>query len=264
MVDFYTGTIVPWAVRYAPQDFQGCTGQLLQLNQYQALYSLVGIFFGGDGRSTFGLPNLVNRVMLGSTSLGTSSAVPGPNAVNGATGGFFHPQMNVTTSGQFTLNANQIPGHTHPATFAATTASVPVTVSAPSGIMNVTIPVGTTTPSNGPPQPLTGNVSLMNATAGANLRGLYTTGAPGPTVSLAGVTATGTPGGTFTGNVTTVTGGNVTVSQNTGGSAVSFTANGATTVVSGSTSGNMGLPLPPYQAIGFMIAVQGIYPVNPN
>lgn len=50
---------------FAPRGFALCNGQLLAINQYQALFSLFGTTFGGDGRTNFGLPNLQGRASLG-------------------------------------------------------------------------------------------------------------------------------------------------------------------------------------------------------
>jgi microcystin-dependent protein len=52
------------AFGFAPRGWAQCAGQLLPVNQNQALFSLLGTTFGGDGRTTFGLPNL-----LGSTAI---------------------------------------------------------------------------------------------------------------------------------------------------------------------------------------------------
>jgi microcystin-dependent protein len=49
---------------YAPRGWAFCNGQLLPLNQNQALYSLLGTTFGGDGRVNFGLPNLQGRTPI--------------------------------------------------------------------------------------------------------------------------------------------------------------------------------------------------------
>jgi len=58
----YIGQIqlVPYQ-RYAPQDWMWCEGQMLNVAQHQALFSLIGNTFGGDGRLTFGLPNLKGK-----------------------------------------------------------------------------------------------------------------------------------------------------------------------------------------------------------
>src|SRR5213595_3965056 len=47
---------------FAPKGWALCNGQLLPINQNQALFSLLGTTYGGDGRVNFGLPNLISRV----------------------------------------------------------------------------------------------------------------------------------------------------------------------------------------------------------
>lgn len=49
---------------FVPERWLACQGQLLPINQYQALFSLLGISFGGDGHSTFGLPDLRDKAPL--------------------------------------------------------------------------------------------------------------------------------------------------------------------------------------------------------
>ncbi len=56
------GVIVAWAPNFAPRGWALCNGQLLQISQNQALFSILGTTFGGDGRETFGLPDLRGRV----------------------------------------------------------------------------------------------------------------------------------------------------------------------------------------------------------
>jgi microcystin-dependent protein len=57
-MDFYIGTIQLFPYNFVPMYWQLCNGVLLQIMQNQALFSLVGTTFGGDGRTTFALPNL--------------------------------------------------------------------------------------------------------------------------------------------------------------------------------------------------------------
>lgn len=57
-MDCYIGAIFLFAGNYAPQDFLLCEGQILPIQQYAALYSILGIQYGGDGSRTFALPNL--------------------------------------------------------------------------------------------------------------------------------------------------------------------------------------------------------------
>src|SRR5438876_3035424 len=60
---------------FAPKGWALCNGQLLPINQNQALFSLLGTTYGGDGRTTFGLPDLRGRapVHMGTVTLGEKS-----------------------------------------------------------------------------------------------------------------------------------------------------------------------------------------------
>lgn len=61
MSDGYTGEIRIFAGNFAPRGWALCDGQLLAISANQALFSLLGTTYGGDGRSTFGLPDLRGR-----------------------------------------------------------------------------------------------------------------------------------------------------------------------------------------------------------
>src|ERR1700728_4861548 len=65
MSDSYIGTIIAWAPNFAPLNWAFCDGSLLQINMYTALFSLLGTAYGGNGNTTFGLPDLRCRVPLG-------------------------------------------------------------------------------------------------------------------------------------------------------------------------------------------------------
>jgi microcystin-dependent protein len=93
MADPFLGEISPVAFPFAPKGWALCDGQLMQIQQNQALFSLLGTTYGGDGIRTFALPDLRGRVSVHS----------GPNYPLGATGG---------VEG-VTLNSNQIPAHSH-------------------------------------------------------------------------------------------------------------------------------------------------------
>ncbi len=60
--DPFIGEIIMFAGNFAPRGWAFCQGQLLPINQYQALFSILGTTYGGDGRYTFGLPDLRGRV----------------------------------------------------------------------------------------------------------------------------------------------------------------------------------------------------------
>ena len=57
-MDFYLAQIILFAGNFAPRGWMPCNGQLLQISQNTALFSLLGTNFGGDGQTTFALPNL--------------------------------------------------------------------------------------------------------------------------------------------------------------------------------------------------------------
>lgn len=57
-VDALIGTIMLFPYNFAPRGWMSCEGQILNITQYQALYALIGPTYGGDGRTTFAVPNL--------------------------------------------------------------------------------------------------------------------------------------------------------------------------------------------------------------
>lgn len=61
----YMGEIKLFSGNFAPRGWAKCEGQLLPINQNQALFSLLGITYGGDGRTTFALPDLRGRAAVG-------------------------------------------------------------------------------------------------------------------------------------------------------------------------------------------------------
>src|SRR2546428_10170614 len=92
---------------FAPKGWALCSGQLLPINQNQALFSLLGTTFGGDGRVNFGLPNLQGRVPIH----------VGGGHILGERGG----------EQAHTLSISEIPTHVHglQATSAAATVPLP-------------------------------------------------------------------------------------------------------------------------------------------
>lgn len=57
-MDVFIGTIMLFPYDFTPSGWMPCEGQMLNINQYQALYALIGVKFGGNGSTTFALPNL--------------------------------------------------------------------------------------------------------------------------------------------------------------------------------------------------------------
>lgn len=69
------GTIKLFAGNFAPKGYMLCNGALLNINQNQALFSILGNVYGGDGRTTFALPNLNGRSPVGAGTSNTGKSV---------------------------------------------------------------------------------------------------------------------------------------------------------------------------------------------
>ncbi|TSI05172.1 phage tail protein [Lysinibacillus sp. BW-2-10] len=98
MAEPFIGEIRPFAGKFAPKGWALCNGQLLPIIQNTALYSILGTMYGGDGKTTFALPNLQGRVVL---QQGTGPGLTG--RVQGQSGG----------SATETLITSQMPVHSH-------------------------------------------------------------------------------------------------------------------------------------------------------
>jgi microcystin-dependent protein len=118
----FIGQIMMVGFNFAPRGFATCDGQLLSIAQNTALFSLLGTTFGGDGRTTFGLPDLRGRVAV---HVGTG---PGLQLVTwGQVGG----------SNTNTLTVANLPAHNH-------AASATVTVKGTNARGNSELPEGNT------------------------------------------------------------------------------------------------------------------------
>jgi microcystin-dependent protein len=95
MAQPYVGEVRMFGGNFAPVGWMFCAGQLLAIAEYETLFNLIGTTYGGDGQSTFGLPDLRGRIPIHQ----------GSGYVVGQTGGVE----------QVTLTVNQMPNHTHPA-----------------------------------------------------------------------------------------------------------------------------------------------------
>ena len=64
-MEVFIGTIQPFAFNFAPRNWALCNGQIMSIAQNTALFSLLGTTYGGNGQTTFGLPNLQGRMPIG-------------------------------------------------------------------------------------------------------------------------------------------------------------------------------------------------------
>ncbi len=99
MSEPFVGEIKIFAGNFAPRGWAFCDGQLLAVSQNDALFSLLGTIYGGDGKTTFALPDLRGRAPV---HMGTG---PGLSA---------RKIGQKTGAEKVTLTLNQIPGHNHP------------------------------------------------------------------------------------------------------------------------------------------------------
>lgn len=108
MAQAYVGEIRMVGFNFAPQNWALCDGQLLSIAQNTALFALLGTFYGGNGQSTFGLPDLRGRVPISQgQGLGLS------NYVVGETGGVEGVTLTVTNmpSHNHLVNVNSQPAN---------------------------------------------------------------------------------------------------------------------------------------------------------
>lgn len=117
MTDPFLAEIRMFAGNFAPTGWALCNGQLMPISQNTALFALIGTYYGGDGRVTFGLPNLMDSVPL---QAGQGAGLT--DRFLGESGG----------SATVTLLSSEMPSHTH----------VPQSVTASPG--NTNNPVGAT------------------------------------------------------------------------------------------------------------------------
>jgi microcystin-dependent protein len=212
MGDQYLGEIRMVGFSYAPQGWALCNGQTLPISANNALFALLGTTYGGNGTTTFNLPDLQGRLPL--------------HAGNGA-------GLPVYTLGQMagtpsvTLTQQQMPQHTHVATFT------------PSGgggtpAVNVTVNGSSATGTTSSP---TGNYLAGAASVPGHTPSLYVPGSPAPAGlgPIAGVSAT-----------------------------ISGVSGGGGTVTNALAGGNLPVAIePPYLAVYFIIALTGIFPSRP-
>lgn len=63
-METYLGTIKLFPYNYAPTGWMLCNGSAISINNYQALYSLIGLKYGGNGSTTFQIPNMTNAAPI--------------------------------------------------------------------------------------------------------------------------------------------------------------------------------------------------------
>ena len=111
-MDSFVGEVRVFGFNFAPVNWASCNGALLPINQYAAVFSLLGTFFGGNGTSNFGLPNLQGATPLGAgNGTGLSPRVVGEQ-VGTRTVTLTGPQSAVHSHSLQAFEENQIAGIT--------------------------------------------------------------------------------------------------------------------------------------------------------
>ena len=173
MDDYYLGTILLWAGNFVPRNFLACNGQSLPVNQYTALYSILGNTYGGN-TTAFNLPDLRGRVPV---NYGTG---PGLSPYNlGDKGGAESVQM----------SASQLAAHNHNNTLTNNPSNVNVPVSIPSvsgSDANAAKPTSTTYLGKMPASPM-----YSTNTPDSNLMPFTATGTVTPSVTITNASAGG-------------------------------------------------------------------------
>lgn len=202
----YMGAIFIWAGTFAPRGYAFCSGQLLSIAQNTALFSLLGTTYGGNGQTTFALPNLCGRAPFGA---GVPAQGTGLSTLTlGEVGG----------NESITLTPNNMPQHNHTAAFTSTSGgSVDIAIPAVAGSNATTNPPGNTTV-------LSKGLTADRASTPINA---YSTATADTTLKPFSASVSGSSG-------------NVTVSP-----------------AGGSQPFDMH---PPYLALNFIIAIEGLFP----
>lgn len=155
----FLSMILLWACNFAPNGWAFCQGQLLSISQNAALFSLLGTTYGGNGQTTFGLPDFRGRIPVG--------AGQGPGL-----GNYLIGQISGTEN--VTLTINQMPLHTHPVS------------------LSVSVSVSNAAASNSTPA-ANNSLAAMNDPDSGDAINSYGTGTPNTPINT-GATASGNTG----------------------------------------------------------------------
>lgn len=235
----YVGSIGMTGAQFCPYGTVEANGQLLSIQQYAALASLYGTVYGGDGKTTFAVPDLRGRTPVGLGQRDGSSSAP------------------IVTPGQkrgqesVTLSAANLPMHNHP--FTPTTGNQNVTIPATtgsgttlSGTVGVVAAQGNTGSDFTPVSGQTYQLAGANVNGGGSMVGPYSDTKPSASAKVSGVNVDASG---MTPNIPAKT---VTVTTVTGG-----------TVGANSTPNTPVTTIPPQLGVKYCIVVNGIYPQRP-
>jgi microcystin-dependent protein len=168
-MEAYLGTILAFGCDYPPMDWAQCMGQTLQVSQNNALYAVIGNFYGGNPPNNFMLPNLAGRMPIGIGTLPANGPSPAMQYQAGSKGG------NLAISIQ-TIN---MPTHTHVFSGAGITLQAAATSTNPLNVPSSTNPFLGASPTTGQTQASIWSSSMTNPVNVGGLSGTGTNSAAG-------------------------------------------------------------------------------------
>ena len=217
-MDPFIGQIILWPGLWVPEGWALCDGTVVNISDYQALFSLIGNTYGGDGRNNFALPDLRSKVPVGTTAMNAGGQKTGAATAT----------VNAVGTGSVPIGVNNLPSHTHTATFTPGGGSSPVTSA---------IPAESTSEADSVPG--TGLVVGKAGTGAASTK-IYSSNAANTTLKPFPVNV---PAG----------GGTVANASTGGGAALAVNVNVPVTVST----------VQPSLSLNYIIATNGIYPTRP-
>ncbi len=156
--DSYTGMVCMTAATFCPRGYAEANGQLLAISSNTALFSLIGTNYGGDGRTTFGLPDLRGRTPVG---LGRGAGLS--NVIQGERRGFEDVVQTVA----------MLASHSH-----AATVTIPSSATLP-GTGSVSVVPGAAQTGSGTASPAASTTYHLGGVGGRASDGPYSSGTPG-------------------------------------------------------------------------------------
>lgn len=250
-VEPYLGAVCVFANNFCPRGFAEANGQLMAISSNTPLFALYGTTYGGDGQTTFGLPDLRGRAPVGRAPDGVPATGITPVQLGQARG-----------AEGVTLTSSQVPlpAHNHTAQFQPQTGTSQITIPAQTGSGTTLSGTGTIAMVPGIPA---GSPATNNPVSGTSYY-------------LTGLKATGTPVGPYTtaapsSDATKLVGVNVSVDASQFVSSSPAKQVDVTTVTGGSVTilpaqSVAGAPVatvPPEMALTYCIATAGVYPSRP-
>lgn len=218
----YIGSVFPWPMNWAPRGFMLCEGQILPISQYTTLFAIIGTYYGGNGTTTFALPD-----MRGAVAVGAGQGIGLSDYVIGETGGIDSMSLIIT----------ELPLHTHPLTGITAPVTNPAVCTVPDINSGITASLVTSTGTTAT-TPGGNNVPGVAASLSAMPEDNNIYGAPDSSASMP-VTVNITPNQAL--NITP-------------------TSNSVTGVLSPAGSSTPHNNMQPFTVVNYIIAYQGIFP----